>query len=169
MNYAIAASKAELLALLDDMRAGVESGDTLEGFVQFSIPYPPAGEPADADFMVLTRYRVGNLMGQGALRSFGAVDRPDSAPLTRADVDRFTFREYRKTVLTKISDEVLPAGTRVGTLEGECVGSEPSRLAIDVAGNLYLVEERMFARSYIVARARRYVEDASSLPPSSPS
>lgn len=166
VNYAIAASKAELLALLDDMRAGVESGDTLEGSVQFLLPYPPAGEPEHADFMVVARYRVGNLAGQGGLRSFGAMDRPDSAPITRHDVDRFTFREYRKTVLTKISDEVLPAGARVGTLEGECVGSEPSRLAIDVAGNLYLVEERMFARSYIVARS--YVEDASSPSPPPP-
>lgn len=72
MNYPVPMSKADLLELLEYVRAGAESGDTLEGLVHFGIPYPPAGDPADADFMVLARYRVGNLMGQGGVCVVGA-------------------------------------------------------------------------------------------------
>jgi hypothetical protein len=80
------------------------------------------------------------------------MSEPDELPdelIVRGDVACFTFREYRKIVRTRISDEVLPAGTRVQTLEGESVCTQPSRLAVDVAGNIYLVEESMFVRSYV--------------------
>lgn len=76
MNFPEGATKELVLEVLDQIRAGVESGDSLEGFVQWSIPYPPEGEPEDADFMLLARYRIGNLMGQGGLRSYGKMDPP---------------------------------------------------------------------------------------------
>lgn len=68
--------------------------------------------------------------------------------ITRGDADNYTFREYRKVGTTKLSNEVLPAGTRVETLEGEYVCAEPSRLAIDVQGNVYPVAESVVVRSY---------------------
>jgi hypothetical protein len=74
---------------------------------------------------------------------------PENGPyVTKADADRYTFREYRKVGTTRLSNEVLPVGTRVETLEGEYVCAEPSRLAVDVAGNVYPVAESVFLRSY---------------------
>lgn len=70
--------------------------------------------------------------------------------ICRDDVHEFTFRDYRKIVDTRISDEVLPAGTQVQSLECVHKCSVPSRLAMDIAGNVYLVEESMFASSYEV-------------------
>lgn len=77
-----------------------------------------------------------------------------SERITRGDAGNYTFREYRKVGTTKLSNEVLPAGTRVETLEGEYVCAEPSRLAIDVQGNVYPVAESVAVRSY------ELVEDA---------
>lgn len=57
--------------------------------------------------------------------------------ITSADKTNYTFRQYRKTGTTSLSDEILPTGTRVATLEGEYVCQEPSRLAVDAAGNVY--------------------------------
>lgn len=74
MNYPVPQTKAQLLALLDDVRQGIESGDTAEGSIQFT--YPSMGDPPDAEFMVLARWRVGCNMGQGGLCSVGAMDRP---------------------------------------------------------------------------------------------
>lgn len=70
MNHPVPTTRQELLAVLDDIRAGIESGDTLEGFVQFELAY----EQDTPDFMVLARYRVGNLHGQGGLRSLGSME-----------------------------------------------------------------------------------------------
>jgi hypothetical protein len=71
--------------------------------------------------------------------------------ITREDKDAYTFREYRKVGTTKLSDEILPVGTRVATLEGEYVCQEPSRLAIDSAGNVYPVAESIRVASYELA------------------
>lgn len=68
--------------------------------------------------------------------------------ITKADASRFNFTEYRKVGTTKLSDESLPAGTKVETLEGEYTCAEPSRLAIDAAGNVYPVAESIFRKSY---------------------
>lgn len=68
--------------------------------------------------------------------------------ITKDDAHRFTFDEYRKVGTTKLSREVLPTGTKVATLEGEYTCAEPSRLALDVQGNVYPVAESVFVRSY---------------------
>jgi hypothetical protein len=68
--------------------------------------------------------------------------------ITKNDVDSFTFREYRKVGTTKLSDELLEPGTTVETLEGDYTCAEHSRLAIDVAGNVYPVAESIVQKSY---------------------
>jgi len=68
--------------------------------------------------------------------------------ITKSDVARFTFAEYRKVGTTKLSNEVLALGTEVETLEGNYTCAEPSRLAIDAAGNVYPVAESIFQKSY---------------------
>lgn len=73
MNYPKAASKQELLAILDDMRASVEADDSFEGFVNYLMP--TQGEP-ECDFMVVARWRVGNSMGQGGMSTFGEMEKP---------------------------------------------------------------------------------------------
>jgi hypothetical protein len=62
-------SREQLLATLDDIRGGVECGDTLEGSLQFTLNYddPAAEHPYDTQ----AAYRVGNLMGQGGMRLIG--------------------------------------------------------------------------------------------------
>jgi hypothetical protein len=72
--------------------------------------------------------------------------------ITREDISDFNFDEYRKLGTTKLSRETLPIGTKVLTLEGEYVCTEPSRLAIDVAGNVYPVAESVFFVCYEKAK-----------------
>lgn len=69
-------------------------------------------------------------------------------PVTKNDVQQFHFRQYRKVGTTPLSDEVLPIGTKVATLEGWYTCAEPSRLAVDSAGNVYPVAESIFRKSY---------------------
>lgn len=71
--------------------------------------------------------------------------------ITSADTADYTFRQYRKVGTTSLSDEILPVGTRVETLEGEYVCAEPSRLAIDADGNVYPVAESVRLASYELA------------------
>lgn len=68
--------------------------------------------------------------------------------IRKEDAGGFTFRRYRKVAITEISDEQLPVGMRVATLEGEYVCSEPSRLAKDVHGNVYPIAESVLGASY---------------------
>lgn len=68
--------------------------------------------------------------------------------ITKDDIKNFTFQEYRKTGTTKLSDEILPIGTEVQTLEGKYICTESSRLAIDAAGNVYPVAESIFNKTY---------------------
>lgn len=89
--------------------------------------------------------------GRGAAGPCGHHGRMSTSAfplITKDDVHRFTSRAYRKVAATWISDDVLAPGTRVETLEGEYVCSEPSRLATDVAGNVYPIAESVLAASY---------------------
>lgn len=72
-NMPIALRRDELADVLADMLKGVESGDSLEGSIQFLAPSPTMGEPIDADYMVMASYRIGNLNGQGGLRLLGTL------------------------------------------------------------------------------------------------
>lgn len=116
MNYPVPTTETALLAILDDVRAGVKSGDTLEGFVQFGIPYPPAGDPEGADFMVLARYRVGNLMGQGGLRAIGDMDRAPT-PRGQAYQDAHPECESMAAAETYAAVEAI-----VAALDGMLIG-----------------------------------------------
>jgi hypothetical protein len=69
--------------------------------------------------------------------------------LTKDDIGKFTFVEYRKIGSTKMSVEILPVGTKVLTLEGEYTCGEPSRLAIDANGNVYPIAESVRQKSYV--------------------
>lgn len=64
-------SQEQLVAVLENILEGVKTGDTLEGSIEFLLPYPPGGESEDADFMVRASYRIGNTEGQGGLRIIG--------------------------------------------------------------------------------------------------
>lgn len=70
--------KEVLVATLEDMRHGVAINDTLEGSIQFLLPYE--GDPEGADFMVMASYRIGNSMGQGGVRLIGDTTPPDDRP-----------------------------------------------------------------------------------------
>lgn len=72
--------KDGLIFILEDMLERVKEGDSFEGFLNYLMPYPPAGDPEDADFMVEARYRIGNTMGQGGMRMVGEwKERPDES------------------------------------------------------------------------------------------
>lgn len=68
--------------------------------------------------------------------------------IRREDAKRFHFKDYEKIGTTPISDETLPIGTNVQTLEGSYTCTEPSRLAIDVKGNVYPIAESVLEKSY---------------------
>lgn len=78
---------------------------------------------------------------RGPVLGLGRVEKGDAA--------RFTFKRYRKTAISEISDEVLPVGTVVRTLEGDYTCGEPSRLAKDVSGNVYPIAVSVFDKSYV--------------------
>lgn len=80
-----------------------------------------------------------------------------SKTITKADAEKFTFEEYRKVGVTRLSNETLPVGTVVDTLEGLYTCAEPSRLAIDAAGNVYPVAESIFLKSYEPVLSPHYV------------
>lgn len=97
MRRHVCMNTGELLAVLDDIRARVEAGDSFEGSFEYLMPGPLAhevrqavtdmadGRPgadvqvaaelrAEADeldaaeFAVMASYRIGNTMGQGGVR-----------------------------------------------------------------------------------------------------
>jgi hypothetical protein len=68
--------------------------------------------------------------------------------ITKDDTHKFDFLDYRKVGTTKISVETLPAGTMVQTLEGLWTCKEPSKLALDAAGNVYPIAVSIFERCY---------------------
>lgn len=62
-------TKAELVAILKDMLARVDAGDSLEGSLEYMLP--DTEELEDTDFVVSASYRTGNLEGQGGMRMVG--------------------------------------------------------------------------------------------------
>lgn len=62
-------SREDLLAILDEIRNGVATGDTLEGSIEFLLNYDD--EPAAHPYDVRAAYRVGNLQGQGGMQMIG--------------------------------------------------------------------------------------------------
>lgn len=70
-------TREELLAVLDDMRARIELGDSFEGGINYLMPWAeelgdPVTDPPDG-FRVEGGYRVGNRMGQGGFRMIGTI------------------------------------------------------------------------------------------------
>lgn len=68
--------------------------------------------------------------------------------ITKHDIGQFTFSKYVKVGTTEISNQTVLAGTQVETLEGAYTCAEPSRIALDVAGNVYPIAESVFQRCY---------------------
>jgi hypothetical protein len=64
-------TRDELLAILDDIRARVATGDSFEGHVEWMIPGDPGASLEDFD--VRAGYRTGNLQGQGGMRVIGVM------------------------------------------------------------------------------------------------
>ncbi|WP_158813198.1 hypothetical protein [Streptomyces rimosus] len=62
-------SRGDLVALLDDIRARVATGDSFEGNLQYLMPQ---ADDAEHPFDVAATYRVGNSMGQGGAVIIGA-------------------------------------------------------------------------------------------------
>lgn len=71
--------------------------------------------------------------------------------ITNDSIELFTFTQYRKVGTTRISDQLVPAGTKVQALEGEYTCAEPTRIAIDASGNVYPVANSIFLKSYEIA------------------
>ncbi len=72
--------------------------------------------------------------------------------LTAADASALSgFTEYRKKLLTSISDSTFPAGTIYATPEGLRAEDEETRCAFDVQGGIYPIRESVFQASYEIA------------------
>ncbi|MBT2467791.1 hypothetical protein J7E97_07875 [Streptomyces sp. ISL-66] len=66
-------TRDQLVALLDDIRDRVASGDSFEGRLQYLL-----GTDASRPFEVAALYRIDNLLGQGSTRIIGL----DLEPMT---------------------------------------------------------------------------------------
>lgn len=62
-----------LMAILADISSGAASGDTLEGYLNFTLPEDDSAPPQSFD--IIAGYRIGNLQGQGGFRMIGRWDR----------------------------------------------------------------------------------------------
>jgi hypothetical protein len=69
-NTPVYLSRAQLLDVIDDIRAHVADGDSFEGHVEYLMP--DQGDPPDG-FRVKAAYRIGNLQGQGGMRIVGRM------------------------------------------------------------------------------------------------
>jgi hypothetical protein len=78
-------TKAELLAILDDIRQCVQVDDSFEGSIEYLMP---TDVDPNADFMVRAAYRVGNSQGQGGMCLIGSNDEPASAEKADDDAPR---------------------------------------------------------------------------------
>ncbi|MEE6264959.1 hypothetical protein ACJ6WD_09505 [Streptomyces sp. VTCC 41912] len=68
-------TRDELVAVLDDIRDRVASGDSCEGKLAFLL-----GEDADRPYQVTAVYRTGQLLGQGSTVLVGVdLDIPGAA------------------------------------------------------------------------------------------
>jgi hypothetical protein len=61
--------RAGLLAVLDDIRERVASGDSLEGRIQWTLPEQVGADPASYD--VTARYRTGSIGAHRTIRVIG--------------------------------------------------------------------------------------------------
>ena len=62
-------TQAQLIEILDDIRARVEVGDSWEGYLNYLLPEPD--DAPEVRYRVEARYRIGNLDGQGSMRMVG--------------------------------------------------------------------------------------------------
>lgn len=67
----------DLLAILDDIRQRVASGDSFEGNLTWAMPIPDETHPEEygpfVQFLVTGGYRIGNSQGQGGFRMVGQL------------------------------------------------------------------------------------------------
>lgn len=74
-------TREQLLALLRDITARVEAGDSFEGSLEYLMPTDEE-VPEGTEFMVQAAYRTGNLGGQGGMRLIGEMrEVPDPVPV----------------------------------------------------------------------------------------
>ena len=79
---------------------------------------------------------------------------PTPDPLTAAAAINLSgFSEYRKKLLTSISDITFPIGTVYQTPAGLRADDEETRCAFDVQGGIYPIRESVFQASYEVAHS----------------
>jgi hypothetical protein len=77
-----------LAAVLHDMAAHVEAGDSFEGSIEYLMPAP--GDP-ECYAMVRASYRIGNTLGQGGVRLIGTLGgKPPMAPVEKPDLDDYS-------------------------------------------------------------------------------
>lgn len=78
-NAPVWISRNDLVDLLTEIRDAAAIGDSLEGSFEYLLPDPgecPKGTGMSkwvAGFMVRASYRVGNLLGEGAIRMVGEM------------------------------------------------------------------------------------------------
>jgi hypothetical protein len=80
-------SHADLLAVLDDIRARVAAGDSFEGSLEYAIP----DEPTEGiHYAVRAGYRIGNSQGQGGFRLIAreVPTAPDQHPTDQQETNR---------------------------------------------------------------------------------
>ena len=71
VNAPVPVTKEELIATLEDMLEHVRHDDSLEGFVEYSLPDIDALD--GTDFQLRASYRTNNTMGQGGVRMIGKM------------------------------------------------------------------------------------------------
>jgi len=92
----------DLVGLLEDITARVRAGDSFEGSITWALPEDPAAPPTSFD--VMASYRIGNLQGQGGMRSIGEwAEMP-------AHVRTAAMREH----LTQLHNSEVTAGRLTG-------------------------------------------------------
>lgn len=72
MIIPVTLSREDLLAVLDDIRERVATGDSFEGHIEWLIPDDESASAGSFD--VRGAYRVGNTQGQGGMRVIGEID-----------------------------------------------------------------------------------------------
>jgi len=82
-NLPVPSTYVEVAAILQNMAAHVEAGDSFEGSIEYSMPDVPEwaqrGEPEpegweQPEVLVRAAYRIGNLDGQGGYRIIGSIN-----------------------------------------------------------------------------------------------
>jgi hypothetical protein len=73
-NTPIPMNSEMLAAVLREMAALVEAGDSFEGSIEYLMPAP--GDP-ECYAMVKASYRIGNTLGQGGVRIIGTTNREE--------------------------------------------------------------------------------------------